>query len=140
MNKINVVFYNFYGDIVYLLNVVFIVVTLNTYHMYISKVFLVINTVVILGCFCVIIKHKQATLCDIYTLLIVVLSFLYWLGLWFSKFTPFIDVDINVDAIEIICYICEIVLRIFFLLRIFVYLKNKKLDRPGERISIKTRK
>lgn len=126
MNKFKMIIYNFYGDFVFLINFVSIIITLNTLVLGLPQLCIGINIIVIIICVLFTIKHQKPTLCDVYTFFIVVLSQLFWFAYWWSRFVP----NIDVNNWGIICRVFEIVLRFFFLIRMVIYLKRKKMDAP----------
>lgn len=126
MNRLKIIIYNFYGDVVFWINFATIVITLNTLVQGLPQLCIGLNIITIIICVFFSAKHKKPTLCDIYTFFIAVLSQLFWFAYWWSRFMP----NINVNNLGTTCRFFEIILRLFFVIRMAIYLKNKKMDIP----------
>lgn len=126
MNRIYIILYNFYVDLLFVINIISIGRMYTSSGYLLPQFCLVINTIILIIALCLFIKHKRISCYDIYSILMPVYLELEWLVVWWSRFIT----TINMSYIRMICVILPISLAILFLIRMIRYCKTQKLIIP----------
>lgn len=126
MKRIFIVLYNFYIDLLFLINITSVCLMYTSSGYMLPQFCLVINAITLITALSFLVKHKRISYYDIYSILMPVYLELEWIIVWWSRFIT----TINMSFIRIICILLSVFLTVLFFVRITKYFKTKKLIIP----------
>lgn len=126
MKRLFIVLYNFYIDLLFLINITSVCLMYTSSGYMLPQFCLVINAIALITALSFLVKHKMISYYDIYSILMPVYLELEWIIVWWSRFIT----TINMSIIRIICILLSVFLTVLFFVRITKYFKTKKLIIP----------